>query len=72
MSSSLAPGMPNAIFSRTVASNNTGSCPTSPICLRRYCTLNWEISTPSMVMLPAVASYRRCSRATTVDLPQPL
>ena len=49
-----------------------GSCCTQAKCARRACSGSARMSTPFTVTLPLLGSYRRSSRLTTLDLPQPL
>ena len=55
-SSSEAPSLPYAMFSPTVPSKRTGSCPTSPSCERSQRRLSVRMSTPSRVIAPPCGS----------------
>ena len=71
-SASEASGLPNRRLLAMVPENSTPFCGTKPICCRSSSSGRSRSSTPSSVMLPAVTSYRRGIRFTSVDLPQPV
>ena len=73
-SSSAASGLVAAMFSRMVWENRKGSWSTRPIWRRSSSREMSRMSVPPMVILPCPSprSYRRSSRWTRVDLPDPV
>ena len=72
ISSSVALSLPKRRFEAMVPENNTPFCGTKPIFPRSSCIDSLRISLPSISTLPAVTSYRRGIRLTSVDLPHPV
>ena len=71
-SSSLAPGLPQSRFSRTVPENRTFFCSTMPTASRRAVRSYSRTSRPPTSTRPSVASYSRGISWTRVDLADPV
>jgi hypothetical protein len=70
-SASLAPGRPKRMFSSSVSLKSTVSCGTMPIAARSDCCVTSRMSWPSIRIAPSLASWKRNSSFTSVDLPAP-
>ncbi len=71
-SSSVRPGRPAVMLSRTVPRNRKLSCKTTPKLRRRWIRLISRSSTPSILRKPLYSRLMPCSRRVTVLLPEPL
>ncbi|MNC55122.1 hypothetical protein D3C75_1046350 [compost metagenome] len=65
-------GLPSSKFSRTVPSNSSTSCCTTPMLCRMDLRLHRDRGWPSMRIWPDAGSYKPMSREDSVVLPQPL
>src|SRR4030095_6781043 len=68
----VASGRPYAMLVAIESLKSTVSWVTSPICARSDVWVTSRRSWPSMVMRPAVTSWKRGSRSISVDFPPPL
>ena len=71
-SACFSPGTPNATLSASVSENRNGSCGTNPMMPRSSFNGMSRTSRPSMNTVPRGGFWRRGSRFTSVDFPDPV